>query len=81
MTCYFFGSKAVGDLADVVSAVLNSQVGDCEAGDTPRPAGIRRQRPTVLQPSDGWVWVSGRNAGQLDTVPQLHLARLETVQH
>lgn len=81
VTCHFFGSKAVGDLADVVSAVFNSQFGNDEAGDAPRPAGIRRQWPTVLQPSDGWVWVSGCNAGQLYTVPHLHLARLETVQH
>lgn len=81
VTCHFFGSKAVGDLADVVAAVFNSQFGDGEAGDAPCPAGVRRQRPTVLQPSDGWVWVSGRNAGQLYAVAHLHLARLETVQH
>lgn len=77
---HFFGSKTVGDLADVVSAVFNSQFGDGEACDASRPAGIRRQWPTVLQPPDGWVWVSRCNAGQLYTVPHLHLTRLETVQ-
>lgn len=40
VTCHLFGSKAVGDLADVVAAVLEPQVGNGEASDAPRPAGV-----------------------------------------
>lgn len=81
VTGHLFGPEAVGDLADVVATVLQSQVGDGEAGDAPRPAGIRRQWPAVLQPPDGGVWVPGCDAGQLHAVSHLHLAGLEAVQH
>lgn len=81
VTGHLFGSEAVGDLADVVAAVFQPQVGDGEAGDAPCPAGVRRQRPAVLQPPDGGVWVPGCDAGQLHAVSHLHLAGLEVVQH
>lgn len=42
VTCHLFRAKAVGDLADVVAAVLKPQVRNDEAGDTSGPAGVWR---------------------------------------
>lgn len=42
VTRHLFGAKAVGDLTDVVAAVLEPQVGNGEAGDATRPAGVCR---------------------------------------
>lgn len=48
VTSHLLGAKAIGDLADVVAAVLESQVGDGEARDAVSPAGVCWQWPTVL---------------------------------
>lgn len=68
-----FGAEAVGDFTDVVSGVFQAKVADCEPGQTPRPAGVSGQRSPIFQPADGWVWVTGGDAGQLNAAAHLHL--------
>lgn len=74
VSCDLFGAKAVGDFTDVVSRVFQAEIADCEAGQSPRPAGVSGKRPPILQPADGGVWVTGSDAGQLYAAPHLYLS-------
>lgn len=40
VTRHLFGAKAVGDLTDVVAAILESQVWNGETSDAPCPARV-----------------------------------------
>lgn len=74
VSCDLFGAEAVGDFTDVVSGVFQAEIADCEAGQSPRPAGVSRKRPPILQPADGRVGVPGGDAGQLYAAPHLYLS-------